>query len=140
MASKSGPSRRVLIVGLAAILIACVLLVAVFSALVSPAPPSSEVILDMPTSIEDPTQIEGYADTMAWRLCSHAIRGENIEAQLALVVSLDKELFDDPFALQVVEIVSRLETGLMMQEIGEVATELTGSCHRWRRANAEGFN
>ena len=83
--------------------------------------------------------MEGFADVMAWRLCSYTIAGQDIEGQLFLVISLDKELFDDSFALQVADIARRLEANLTMQEMGDIAMELTNTCYQWRRANAEKF-
>ena len=40
---------------------------------------------------------EGYADAMAWRLCSSTLRGDDIEAQLMLVIGLDNDLLPRSF-------------------------------------------
>ena len=142
MRNDNDSSRRPLVIGLVAIVIFSVAILAVFVNLLSSpdsAPSDSTALWGSATPVVDPREVEGYADVMAWRLCSQTLAGANIESQLVLVVSLDKELYQEPLALRVANVASRLEQNLTVQEIGDIAMELTAICSEWRQADAEKF-
>ena len=138
--NDSGPSRQTLSLGAVAMIVFSLLIIVLLATCLSTEESSysSPGSLETLGGVDDPRELEGWADGMAWRLCSYTISGEDIEDQLVLVISLDQELFEDSYALQVSEVARRLQgSNLTIQEIGEIATELDSTCRQWRRADAE---
>lgn len=147
MSEKKPFNRTPYVLGAVALIVFSVTVVAVVAAIgnsASSAPSASNVSVAPsssvpPSSLGDPREIEGYADVMAWRLCSSTLRGDDLEAQLMLVIGLDSQLYEDPFAIRVAAVARRAEHASEIEERVDVAFDLTNTCSEWRRAEAEKF-